>query len=100
MSFSVLGTGMYVPPKVVTNDDLSQIIDTNDEWIMQRVGIHERHFSEQETAAEMGYRAALAALENSGVRAEELDLILAASVSGETISPSVSCEIQGRLGVS
>ena len=49
MSFSVLGTGMYVPPKVVTNDDLSQIIDTNDEWIMQRVGIHERHFSEQET---------------------------------------------------
>ena len=53
MSFSVLGTGMYVPPKVVTNDDLSQIIDTNDEWIMQRVGIHERHFSEQETAAEM-----------------------------------------------
>lgn len=100
MSFSVLGTGMYVPPKVVTNDDLSQIIDTSDEWVMQRVGIHERHFSEQETAAEMGYRAALAALENSGVKAEELDLILAASVSGETVSPSVSCEIQGHLSVS
>ncbi len=100
MSFSVLGTGMYVPPKVVTNDDLSQIVDTNDEWVMQRVGVHERHISERETAADMGYQAALAALENSGIKAEELDLILAASVSGESISPSVSCEIQNHLGVS
>ena len=99
MSFSVLGTGMYVPPKVVTNDDLSEMIATTDEWIVQRVGVKERHVSTTETAADMGYKAALAALENSGVKAEELDLILAASVSGESISPSVSCMIQNLLGV-
>lgn len=100
MSFCVMGTGMYVPPRIVTNDDMSRIVETSDEWIMQRVGVHERHISEEETAADMGYRAALAALENSGVKAEEIDLILAASVSGESISPSVSCEVQNKLGVS
>ena len=93
MSFRVLGTGMYVPPRVVTNDDLSQFLETNDEWITQRVGVKERHISTNETAADMGAKAARAALENSGVAAEEIDLILAASVSGESISPSVSCMI-------
>ncbi len=100
MTFNVLGTGMYVPPKIVTNEDISKIVDTNDEWIMQRVGIKQRHISEYETAADMGCKAALAALENSGVKKEEIDLILAASVSGESISPSVSCMIQNLLGVS
>lgn len=100
MSFCVLGTGMYVPPKVVTNDDLSKMIDTNDEWILQRVGVRTRHISTRETAADMGAKAALAALENSGVLPEEIDLILAASVSGESISPSVSCMIQNLLGLS
>ena len=99
MSFRVLGTGMYVPPRVVTNDDLSQFLDTNDEWITQRVGVKERHISTNETAADMGAKAALAALENSGVAAEEIDLILAASVSGESISPSVSCMVQHLLGL-
>ena len=100
MSFRVLGTGMYVPPRVVTNDDLSQFLETNDEWITQRVGVKERHISTNETAADMGAKAARAALENSGVAAEEIDLILAASVSGESISPSVSCMIQNLLGLS
>ena len=65
MSFRVLGTGMYVPPRVVTNDDLSQFLETNDEWITQRVGVKERHISTNETAADMGAKAARAALENS-----------------------------------
>lgn len=56
MSFRVLGTGMYVPPRVVTNDDLSQFLETNDEWITQRVGVKERHISTNETAADMGPR--------------------------------------------
>ncbi len=99
MSFSVLGTGMYVPPKVVTNEDISKLVDTSDEWIVQRVGVKERHISTNETAAEMGYKAALEALENSGVAKEEIDMIIAASVSGESISPSVSCMIQNLLGV-
>ena len=76
MSFRVLGTGMYVPPRVVTNDDLSQFLETNDEWITQRVGVKERHISTNETAADMGAKAARAALENSGVAAEEIDLIV------------------------
>ena len=59
MSFRVLGTGMYVPPKVVTNDDLSQFLDTNDAWIQQRVGVRERHISTSETAADMAAKAAL-----------------------------------------
>ncbi len=99
MSFSILGTGMYVPPKIVTNDDIAKLVDTNDEWIRQRVGVRQRHISTNETAADMGAKAALAALENSGVKKEEIDLILAASVSGESISPSVSCMIQNILGV-
>ena len=100
MSFRVLGTGMHVPPKVVTNDDLSQFLDTNDAWIQQRVGVRERHISTSETAADMAAKAALAALENSGVAPEEVDLILAATVSGESISPSVSCMVQKLLGLS
>ncbi len=100
MSFQVLGSGMYVPPRIVTNEDISKFVDTNDEWIMQRVGVKQRHISTNETAADMGCKAALAALENSGVKKEEIDLILAASVSGESISPSVSCMIQNLLGVS
>lgn len=100
MSFRVLGTGMYVPERVVTNNDLSQFLETNDEWIRQRVGVRERRISTHETAADMAAKAALAALENSGVAAEEIDLILAATVSGESISPSVSCMVQKSLGLS
>lgn len=99
MSFSILGTGMYVPPRVVTNEDMSKLVDTNDEWIVQRVGVKQRHISTNETAADMATKAALAALENSGVKKEEIDLILAASVSGESISPSVSCMVQNQLGL-
>lgn len=100
MSFHVLGTGMYAPPRVVTNEDISKLVETSDAWIMQRVGVKQRHISTNETAADMGCKAALAALENSGVKAEEIDLILVASVSGESISPSVSCMMQNLLGLS
>lgn len=100
MSFRIMGTGRYVPERVVTNEELSRFLDTNDDWIKQRVGVRQRHISTHETAADMGAKAALAALENSGVAVEEIDLILAASVSGESISPSVSCMIQHLLGLS
>mgnify|MGYP004504171203 CR=1 FL=1 len=99
MSFNIAGTGMYVPEKIVTNDDLAKIVDTNDEWISKRVGIHQRHISTDETAAQMGYKAALNALENAGVDKSELDMILVATVSGETVSPNTACMIQHYLGV-
>lgn len=99
MSFTILGTGMYVPQRVVTNDDLALLVDTNDEWIRKRVGIARRHISTGETASDMGCAAAKRALDNAGVHPEELDLILAATVSGEYVSPSVSCMVQRGLGV-
>lgn len=98
MTFNIIGTGMYVPENTVTNDDMAKIVDTNDEWIKQRVGISERRLSTHETTSEMGYKAALAALENAGVSAEEIDLIIVSTVSGESICPSMSCKIQGMLG--
>ncbi|MBE6825560.1 MAG: ketoacyl-ACP synthase III [Oscillospiraceae bacterium] len=98
MSFKIIGTGMYVPEKVVTNDDLAQIVETNDEWITKRVGIKERRISETEFTSEMGAKAAQAALDNAGCTAADVDLILAASVSGETVSPSMACMIQNRIG--
>lgn len=100
MNFSILGTGMYVPEKIVTNDDLAKIVETSDEWITQRVGVKQRHICTNETAEDLGYKAALNALENSGCKASEIDLILVATVSGETVSPSVACMIQNKLGVS
>ncbi len=98
MNFSILGTGMYVPDNIVTNDDMSKIVDTSDEWIRQRVGVQRRHICTTETTVELGYQAALRALENSGTKPEELDLILAATVSGDNVSPSLSCMIQRKLG--
>jgi len=100
VSFSVLGTGSYLPAKIVTNNDLTQLVDTSDEWITQRVGVKERHICVNETAADLAYQAALQALQNSGCQPEEIDLILAATVSGELISPSISCQVQERLGIS
>ena len=99
MSFTFLGTGSYLPPRVVTNDELSTFLDTSDEWITQRVGIRSRHISVDETAGDMALRAAQAALDNSGISAADIDLILAASVSAETLSPSVSCLVQHGLGI-
>ncbi len=98
MSFKIIGTGMYVPEKAVTNDDLAQIVETNDEWITKRVGIKERRISENEFTSDLGAKAALKALEDSGCKPEDIDLILAASVSGETSSPSMACMIQNKIG--
>lgn len=98
MSFRIVGTGMYVPPKAVTNDDLAQIVETSDEWISKRVGVKERRISENEYTSEMALKAAEKALENSGVKAGELDAVFAATVSGETSSPSMACMIQHGLG--
>ena len=70
MSIQILGTGAYVPEKILTNDDLSKMVDTSDEWITQRVGVKERHVSVHESAAEMGAKAAQRALEAAGITAD------------------------------
>lgn len=98
MSFRILGTGMYVPEKIVTNDDLSQIVETDDAWITQRVGVKHRHLSQTQTAADMATIAAKQALAAANISAEELDLILVASISSETAAPSTACLVQRNIG--
>lgn len=97
MSIKILGTGYYVPEKVVTNDDLAGMVDTNDEWIVQRVGVKERHISTGETAADMAVKAAKNALDNSGLKPEDIDLIIAATISSETLCPTVAGTVQKFL---
>ncbi len=98
MKFKIMGTGSYVPPKVISNDELSKLVDTNDEWILKRVGISNRNVSVDETTSQMGTKAALSALENSGVKAKELDLIIVATISADSLAPNVSCTIQRDIG--
>lgn len=89
---------MSVPERIVKNDELANYVETNDEWIKQRVGIAERRVATTETCADMAEKAAKAALENAGVKSEELDLIIASTVSGDYASPSLSCLVQKRIG--
>ncbi|WLV25543.1 beta-ketoacyl-ACP synthase III [Aciduricibacillus chroicocephali] len=99
MGVGLLGTGYYVPPKILTNKDLEKIVETNDEWIQTRTGIKERRIAADDvTAADMAYDAAVQALENAEVKAEELDMILVASITGESSTPSIACILQDRLG--
>lgn len=98
MNFKVLGTGSYVPENVVTNDDLSNIVDTNDEWISKRVGIKERHVSVNDTTLDMGLKAANAALENAGVSGSEIGLIVGATISADSVCPNLACMVQNRIG--
>lgn len=99
MGAGILGTGRYVPPKIVTNKDFEKMVDTTDEWIRTRTGIEERRFADDDTeTSDMAYFAAVNALENANVKPEEIDLILVATVTPDTPFPSVACMIQDRLG--
>ncbi|MBQ4109632.1 MAG: ketoacyl-ACP synthase III [Clostridia bacterium] len=98
MAIKILGTGAYVPEKIVTNDDLAKMVDTSDEWITQRVGIKERRVSETETAADFAVNAAKEAMANANITADELDLIIAATISAENICPTVAGTVQNRIG--
>jgi 3-oxoacyl-[acyl-carrier-protein] synthase-3 len=96
----IAGTGSYLPEKVLTNDDLAKMVDTSDEWIAARTGIRERHVAaEGETTSDLGYQAALRALEAAGVAASEIDLIVVGTTTPDLIFPSTACLIQHKLGV-
>lgn len=96
---SLIGWGHYVPERVVTNDDLAQIVDTTDEWIVSRSGIRERHFADPSQAtSDLCVEAALRAMERAGVAGDEIDLVLVATSSPDYLTPPVSSQVQHRVG--
>jgi 3-oxoacyl-[acyl-carrier-protein] synthase-3 len=99
LSASIVSTGMYVPSRVMTNADLEKIVETTDEWIMSRTGIRERRIAaDDEFTSDMGTMASQQALELGGVRPEEIDLIIVATCTGDTVFPSTACYIQSKIG--
>lgn len=98
MKTRIIGTGSCLPKTVVTNDDLSKIMDTSDEWISSRTGIKERHLAVDETTASMSIEAAKRAMENANVTAEEIDLIILGTVSADFVTPACACEVQAAIG--
>ncbi|AUS26144.1 3-oxoacyl-ACP synthase [Paenibacillus polymyxa] len=95
----VIGTGKYVPEKILTNKDLEEIVETSDEWIVSRTGIQERHIAAPEQAtSDLAYEAAVKALESAGMTAQDLDLIIVATVTPDMAFPSTACILQDKLG--
>ncbi|MFK7695897.1 beta-ketoacyl-ACP synthase III [Paenibacillus sp. HJGM_3] len=95
----VWGTGMYVPERVLTNADLEKMVETNDEWIVTRTGIQERRLaSPEEASSDLAFRAAEEALRNAGITAEQLDLIIVATITPDMAFPSTACILQDKLG--
>lgn len=98
-SVGIVGTGSYVPEKVLTNADLEKMVDTNNEWIVSRTGIKERHIVAPETpVSELCYQAALKALEDAKVAPEDVDLIIVPTVTADYIFPSTAGLVANRLG--
>ncbi|MGG0318123.1 beta-ketoacyl-ACP synthase III [Priestia megaterium] len=99
MNAGVLGIGRYVPEKVVTNLDLEKVMDTSDEWIRTRTGIQERRIAaDNEDTSDLAYKAAVEALHKANVEAEDIDMIIVATVTPDQPFPTVSCMLQEKLG--
>jgi len=93
----IAGLGAYLPPLVVTNDKISEFVDTNDEWIIKMTGIKERRISDGEDTSDVAIKASQIALERAGINAEDIDLIIVATVSPDMFIPSVACIVQSKL---
>ena len=95
----IVGTGSYLPEKVLTNADLEKMVDTNDEWIVSRSGIRERHIAaEGETTGDLAFHAATRALEAAGLAGSDVELIVLGTTTPDLIFPSTACLLQHRLG--
>ncbi|HVQ60459.1 MAG TPA: 3-oxoacyl-ACP synthase, partial [Burkholderiales bacterium] len=101
MIFSrIVGTGSYLPAKVVTNDELARRMDTSDEWIRTRTGIRQRHIAEpSQASSDLAAEASRAALASAGVAAKDIDLIIVATATPDYVFPSTACIMQAKLGV-
>src|SRR5215216_3684937 len=96
---SIVGTGSYVPEKVLTNEDLSRMVDTSDEWITTRTGIKERRIAaKDENTSDMAAKAALKAIEQAKISPKEIDLILVATATPDMLFPATACFVQKKIG--
>ncbi|HBO83468.1 MAG: 3-oxoacyl-ACP synthase [Deltaproteobacteria bacterium GWC2_42_11] len=95
----VIGTGAYVPPRILSNHDLEKMVKTSDEWIATRTGIKERHIADEESATDIAVKAAKKAVESASLSADEIDLIIVATVTSDMVFPSTACFVQSRLGI-
>ncbi len=96
----IAGVGYCIPETVVTNDDLTKLYDTSDEWIYTRTGIKERRLvSGNESAVDLGYKAAERALEKSGLKVEDIDMVICASSAPPELYPAIACRIQAHMGI-
>ena len=96
---TIAGTGSYLPEKVLTNDDLTKIVDTSDEWITTRTGIRERRIAaDGEHTSDLAVKAATKALEQAQIPASEIELIIVATITPDTPTPATACHVQAKLG--
>lgn len=98
MAIKIKGTGSCLPEKVVTNFDLEKIIETTNEWIVERTGIEQRHVSTGESAADLAFEAAKQALAENNIDGADIDLIIAASCTEEMSFPGIACQVQTSIG--
>ncbi|HWH49836.1 MAG TPA: beta-ketoacyl-ACP synthase III [Burkholderiales bacterium] len=100
MNSRIIGTGSHLPEKILTNADLEKIVDTSDEWIRSRTGIHSRHIAaEGELTSDLALPAAQRALQSAGMTAGEIDMIIVATTTPDMVFPSTACILQSRLGI-
>ena len=97
MGFKILASAKYVPSKIISNQDLSQMMDTSDEWITKRTGIKYRHQVQDELNIDLAYQVAKSLLQKSQLQSQQIDLIIIATMSPDYATPSVAAMLQGRL---
>lgn len=96
----IIGTGKYLPEKILTNADLEKMVDTTDEWIRSRTGIEHRHIaSDDEATSDLAYKAGLVALQDAGLAPSDIDLVLVGTTTPDLIFPNVACLVQEKLGI-
>jgi 3-oxoacyl-[acyl-carrier-protein] synthase III len=96
----IAGTGSYLPPRIVTNEELARTLDTSDEWVRTRTGIRQRHIADpSQTSSDLGFEAARQAMAAAGVQAADVDLVIVATSTPDYIFPSTACLMQAKLGI-
>ena len=100
MYSKIIGTGGYLPSKILTNKDLESIVDTTEEWIFERTGIKQRHIADDiETSSSMATQASLEAMKSANIKANDIDLIVLATTTPDQVFPSTACIVQNKLKI-